>query len=144
MKRTSFPIFVERKSYRKWGACSRARDRLVCAERHAIFESLRMVLLYWRKYTRGIMSRASTDFWSDFWGRIYFRGFRGRTFFRGKHFSVRTSTPKNPYILRTAPKIRTMFLKYAPRSQSTPPEVKVRPQKSKYAPRKSKYAPKRS
>ena len=90
------------------------------------------------------MSRASTDFWSDFRGRIYFRGFRGRTFFRGKHFSVRTSTPKNPYILRTAPKIRTMFLKYAPRSQSTPPEVKVRPQKVKVRPQKSKYAPKKS
>ena len=42
-------------------------------------------------YPRGIMSRASTDFWSDFRGRIYFRGFRGRTFFRGKHFYVRTS-----------------------------------------------------
>ena len=38
------------------------------------------------------MSRASADFWSDFWGRLYFRGFRGRTFFRGKYFSVRTST----------------------------------------------------
>ena len=37
------------------------------------------------------MSRASTDFWSDFRGRIYFRGFLGRTFFRGKHFSVRTT-----------------------------------------------------
>ena len=42
--------------------------------------------------SRGIMSRASTDFWSDFRGRIYLRGFRGRTFFRWKHVSVRTST----------------------------------------------------
>ena len=90
------------------------------------------------------MSRASTDFWSDFRGRIYFRGFRGRTFFRGKHFSVRTSTPKNPYILRTAPKIRTMFLKYAPRSQSTPPEVKVRPQKVIVRPQKVIIRPQKS
>ena len=42
--------------------------------------------------SRGIVSRASTDFWSDFRGRIHFRGFLRRTCFRGKHFSVRTST----------------------------------------------------
>ena len=32
---------------------------------------------------RGIMFRASTDFWGDFRGRIYFRGYRGRTFSEG-------------------------------------------------------------
>ena len=62
--------------------------------------------------------------------------FRGRTFFRGKHFCVRSFTPKNLYILRTAPKICTMFLKYAFKSHSTPQESHVRPPKVIYARRK--------
>ena len=37
------------------------------------------------------MPKASTDLWGGFRGGIYFRDFCGRTFFRGKHFSVRTS-----------------------------------------------------
>ena len=76
------------------------------------------------------MSRASTDIWSDFRGRIYFRGFRGRTFFRRKHFSVRTSTPKNPYILRTAPKNPYYVSKVRPQ------KVIVRPQKVIIGPEK--------